>query len=207
MMAQYGVHDSLTEDLREQLSLYVLRLLPESEQREIAEHLDGCPVCREEVPVIEECLAMLGDLAPPVDPPPQLRNRILCAVAEAEPQVWKQWDDSQPADLHVVRKGEGDWLPVCEGVSVRRLYVDRQRDSVTMLIRMEPGSSYDPHRHAGPEQCLVLEGDLFDGVREFRAGDFQVAAANTVHGVQSTRNGCLLFIVSSLHDELLPHEA
>jgi anti-sigma factor ChrR (cupin superfamily) len=72
-----------------------------------------------------------------------------------------------------------------------------------MLIRMEPGASYVPHRHGGPEQCYVVEGDLRDGDVVVRAGDFQCAPESTMHGAQTTEKGCLLLIVSSLRDELL----
>jgi anti-sigma factor ChrR (cupin superfamily) len=95
------------------------------------------------------------------------------------------------------------WEQVIPGVRAKRLYVDPQHDTVTMLIRMDPGASYLPHRHAGPEQCFVLEGDLRDGELVVRAGDFQCAAEGTVHGSQQTESGCLLLIVSSLRDELL----
>ena len=78
--------------------------------------------------------------------------------------------------------------------------VDFTRDLVTMMIRMEPGSSYSPHRHAGPEQCFVLEGDLSVGDDVMRPGDYQYAPAQSRHGVQRTDQGCLLLITSSLSD-------
>jgi anti-sigma factor ChrR (cupin superfamily) len=68
---------------------------------------------------------------------------------------------------------------------------------------MDPGASWLPHRHGGPEQCFVLEGDLHDGDLLVTAGDFQCAAQGSVHGAQSTTSGCLLLIVSSLRDELI----
>jgi quercetin dioxygenase-like cupin family protein len=36
-----------------------------------------------------------------------------------------------------------------------------------------------------------------------RTGDYQCVPAGSVHGVQSTASGCLLLIVSSMHDELI----
>jgi len=50
----------------------------------------------------------------------------------------------------------------------------------------------------------VLEGVLNVGDLRMKAGDHQRAAAGSAHVVQSTDSGCLLFIVSSLRDELLP---
>ena len=40
-----------------------------------------------------------------------------------------------------------------------------------------------------------------------KAGDSQRLAGGTTHGIQGTRAGCLVFIVSSIHDELLPRES
>jgi anti-sigma factor ChrR (cupin superfamily) len=70
--------------------------------------------------------------------------------------------------------------------------------------RMEAGASSPPHRHAGREECYVLEGELdVEGGASMRAGDYQVADEGSVHGVQSTRGGCTLLIVSSQDDELV----
>ena len=91
---------------------------------------------------------------------------------------------------------------VYDGVEVRRLFVDEKADRVTMLVRMAPGASYPPHRHAGTEECYVLSGDLrVSDHLVMRAGDYQRAPAGSHHGVQSTENGCLLLVRCSLHDE------
>ena len=72
-----------------------------------------------------------------------------------------------------------------------------------MLFRMAPGSSYPAHRHSGPEECLVLSGDLRISDVRMVEGDYQFAAAGSEHTVQSTENGCLLLITTSLSDEIL----
>lgn len=199
-------HDRLTEELREQLSLYALELLDREEASAVEKHLaGGCAVCAEEVAAIRIAVSGLGTELPLVAPPASLRERVLAAARgpQSARQAWKAWTDSDEGGLLVVRQHEGAWETVAPGVTARRLYVDRGRDAVTMMIRMEPGARWVPHRHAGPEQCFVLEGDLFDGESTFYAGDFQCAAAGSVHGSQSTQNGCLLLIVSSLHDQVL----
>ena len=68
---------------------------------------------------------------------------------------------------------------------------------------MAPGTSYPGHRHAGVEECYVLEGDLRVGDLVMRAGDYQRAAIGSVHGVQSTEGGCLLLVLMSDRDERL----
>lgn len=42
----------------------------------------------------------------------------------------------------------------------------------TVLIRMEPGRGYPPHRHLDVEEVLVLAGGYRDGEGVHRAGDF-----------------------------------
>jgi anti-sigma factor ChrR (cupin superfamily) len=128
----------------------------------------------------------------------------------AGPQVWKAWTH-KPAGgkatlpgLVTIGAGEGVWEDVgISGIKVKRLFVDSERDSVTMLVRMPAGAAYPRHRHAGPEQCYVIEGDLRVDNLAFFAGDYQYAEPDSFHGVQYTEKGCLLLIVSSLHDELV----
>jgi anti-sigma factor ChrR (cupin superfamily) len=126
------------------------------------------------------------------------------------PQVWKTWankpDGGKTAlpGLFTLGAEEGAWEEVgISGIKVKRLFVDPERDSVTMLVRMPAGAAYPRHRHAGPEQCYVIEGDLRVDKLAFFAGDYQYAEPNSFHGVQYTEKGCLLLIVSSLHDELV----
>jgi quercetin dioxygenase-like cupin family protein len=126
------------------------------------------------------------------------------------PQVWKTWKDKPESaksalpGLFTIGADEGEWEDVgISGIKVKRLFVDPERDSVTMLVRMPAGAAYPRHRHAAPEQCYVLAGDLYLGDIALHAGDYQCAAPNSIHGVQHTKAGCLLLIVSSLHDELI----
>ncbi len=158
-------------------------------------------------------------------PPPALKQRILSALRDdeasdkstsqdarkgefaSEPpvQLWKSWASTQaPADLLIQRKEVGAWEQTgVAGVEVKQLFVDQARNYVTMLVRMAPGASYPSHRHGGFEECYVLEGDLAVGDTVLFSGDYQRAEGGSVHGLQSTQNGCLLFIVSSQYDELL----
>ena len=146
------------------------------------------------------------------EPPASLKGKILAGakqeeVAAARPpvQLWKSWiTNAPPTDLVIQRRDQGDWEATgVEGVSVKQLFVDAERGYVTMLVQMVAGSSYPSHRHAGYEECYVLQGDLSVGDSVLHAGDYQRAEGGSVHVVQSTKNGCLLFIVSSQNDELL----
>lgn len=120
-------------------------------------------------------------------------------------QSWKHWQQSESqGSFQFVPASGGGWeRTAVDGVEVRRLALDPEADRVTMLVRMRAGTSYPAHLHRGAEECFVLEGDLRAGELHMRAGDYLLARAGSVHPLQSTDAGCLLFIASSLQDELL----
>lgn len=120
-------------------------------------------------------------------------------------QPWRHWSSERPGSGHSLDRADGArWERTAfEGVETRRLFVDPAHDRVTMLVRMAAGASYPPHRHKGPEECYVIEGDLRAGSMDMRSGDFKFSGVNSEDVRQSTVNGCLLLIVSSMQDELL----
>lgn len=199
----------LDADHPARLVLYGAGLLGYPEAEQVEKHLaSGCESCAAEVRAVQESVANLELAETPLVPPERLRDRILLAVqsAAAEPQVWKQWSSPEPSASYVIRSGDAEWETVLPGISAKRLHIDEAAGTVTMLIRMDPGTSYLPHLHAGGEQCFVIEGDLREGDLVVDAGDFQYAAAGTHHHAQHTENGCLLLIVSSLHDQIAVDE-
>ncbi len=120
-------------------------------------------------------------------------------------QVWRDWKgDQADGPLFTLRSEEGDWEETgVDGIQVRRLFVDEQRNRMTAMFRMAPGAAYVPHVHDEPEECYVLEGDLHVGDElVMHAGDYQRATAGSLHPVQYTKGGCLLLVTSSLHDEV-----
>ncbi|MBI4467936.1 MAG: cupin domain-containing protein [Acidobacteria bacterium] len=202
-------HDAPTDEVLDWTALHALGALEEESAIGLERHLEaGCLVCARELQGFTSTVHDLLVSPEPVPPPVGLRSELLHRLAvtdPADPQVWKHWSGGPATEsLLTIRASEGNWestgLP---GVSVRRLSVDAARDTVTMLIRMTSGSSYPGHRHGGVEECFVLEGDLHVGDRVLHAGDYQRAAGESVHDVQSTDGGCLLLILSSMHDELL----
>ena len=212
-------HDRLTDELRARVEEYSLHQLAPATARAFEEHVAQCPVCAGELRSQQALLGAVALAAPPVEPRAGLRDELLARVrgrpsapAQSAPndvQVWKQWKPapgSEAGPIELLRRaGEGAFEPTgVAGVTVRRLYVDPARDRGAMMVRMEAGTSYPAHRHGGTEECYVLSGDLRIGERVMKAGDFEVVQRDSVHAVQSTREGCLLLICSSLSDELLP---
>ena len=59
------------------LELFALRALPESERARVATHLLRCPACREQARLLEEVALALPETLPQVDVPSGLRARVL----------------------------------------------------------------------------------------------------------------------------------
>jgi quercetin dioxygenase-like cupin family protein len=185
-------------------------------------------VCRREVESLARSARDLALLAPTQHPPAGLWDRVVDRIrgglsdrpavepteAKSEApsrggqgQVWKGWADTSGVDragFLFLASAEGGFEPTgFEGIEARRLFVDHDNDRVTMLVRMQAGSRYPGHVHAAAEECYVLAGELHVGDRRMHAGDYQRAEAGSQHPVQSTDHGCVLLLISSLHDELV----
>src|SRR3984885_221394 len=73
------------EELRDHYDLYALDISEEPERGEIRSHLNrGCEVCMAGVKRSLATTALIGASAPPVQPPPRLRRRILASVGSPE---------------------------------------------------------------------------------------------------------------------------
>jgi anti-sigma factor ChrR (cupin superfamily) len=172
------------------------------------------------VDALRAVVSDMAEVGPEAEPPERLWARIEASVraiataapngraesvAEPATQAWTRWrDDAAAAAPLAFVAAAGPWeATAVPGIAARKLFVDEKNDRVTMLVRMSPGAAYPSHRHAGPEECFVLQGDLRTGDVVQHAGEYQRAATGSVHPSQSTEKGCVLLIVSSLHDTLI----
>lgn len=104
------------------------------------------------------------------------------------------------------------WLPLYVEEEPRR--EGRERGGGAVLIRMEPGSGYAPHRHLGTEDVLVLQGGYRDEHGEYRSGEHVHYAGGSVHApralgdpdrpIDATNPACVLFAVAPEGIEILP---
>jgi len=97
------------------------------------------------------------------------------------------------------------WFPVHGGDGKRP-------GDAAVLIRMEPGCGYPPHRHLGVEEVLVLQGGYRDEFGTHESGDYVRYEAGSVHapvalgephGSGADQPSCLLYAIARGGTEVL----
>jgi anti-sigma factor ChrR (cupin superfamily) len=203
-------------DPAELAALFAAGALTQDQLAAFEAHLAaGCDACQAELNEARWVTTKLWRAVGPVVPDPKIRHALLARIAakpEAVPSpsplrervLDKMYSEVSSSSMLFNKASEASWeRTAVEGVAIRTLFVDPENNQFTALVRMEPGASYPRHVHGGPEQCFVLEGDLRVGDEVLHAGDYQRAPTGSCHGVQSTEQGCLLLITSSLTDQFV----
>jgi anti-sigma factor ChrR (cupin superfamily) len=183
-------HRDLTGEVQELASTYALGLLEPDESAEFEQHLTACPVCQSEVRSFRDVAGELAYAAAPVEPPPDLKKRLLRQVA--------------PHSV-VVRADESAFQATpFPGVEIRRLFVDKVTGAVTTMLRAAAGAIYPPHQHGGIEHVYVIDGDLIFDDHTLETGDYEVSKSSTHHSAITTKTGCLALIVHHVRDKMFP---
>ena len=104
---------------------YALDALDDDETKAYEEHLAGCAICQDNLAALSGTMVQLAFAAPPVDPPPALRERILeAARAERhEPAPASRREPSFPRSRENVvplRPRRTWWRPSTRTASPRR---------------------------------------------------------------------------------------
>lgn len=81
-----------------------------------------------------------------------------------------------------------------EGAWWRNVSFDEATGQGSYLMIMDPGAVSNPHRHTGPEEFYMVEGDLVDcDGTIYRAGDFVSLAGGSAHA-SHTPSGCKIVV-------------
>lgn len=168
---------------------YVLGLSRGETRRQVEERLNSDADMRSCVERWQEHFA--GLVREGAESPPNELFRAVLARIDSE-------GTHLPGSI-TLRGAEAGWLPLSEGITYRVLHEDDDAGRQSILIRMQPGATYQSHPHDADEECFVIEGDLWFGDLELRAGDFHVALKGTVHPAARTIAGCLLHISTGRH--------
>jgi quercetin dioxygenase-like cupin family protein len=96
----------------------------------------------------------------------------------------------------VVRAAEGEWREKAPGITVKQLGDDPERGLRMSLLRMEPGASWESHRHEGAEELFLVRGDWRCLGTNLHPGDYHRAGPGTEHATTTSSAGCKLIVVS-----------
>ena len=193
--------------ITEQAAMYALGMLSQSEARAFDRNLaEGVKGYAEELASFEAVAGELAMSAPERTPSPLTRKRLLVTVAsEAETAEIPVVRNAQPyaPPSHNVRLDEGKWKRLAEGVFVKILFVDHEKDSITSLIKLEPGAQFPTHRHTGIEESIVILGDCQVNGETLMPGDYRRALAGTTDSEVTTVTGTTYLVIAPRKVEIL----
>ncbi|MGB0126487.1 MAG: cupin domain-containing protein [Rhodocyclaceae bacterium] len=134
--------------------------------------------------------ALLEAIEPAFPPPTRvqaIKERLMERVAAERGSSPKD-----AAGLITVKASDGEWKRFLPKVAIKVLR--READTLTYLLRLEPGAALLPHEHPQDEECIVLDGEARIGDLTVRAGDYHCAPAGRPHGVIRSETGATLFL-------------
>jgi anti-sigma factor ChrR (cupin superfamily) len=129
-------------------------------------------------------------------------------VLSPSPSVWERLAQRVAGDASATPTAsaqpwtEPEWEEVAPGISCKLLATDMQRQRVSMLVRLAPGTDYPPHKHAGVEELHLLHGELMIDDRKLYPGDYNRAEPGTADSRVWSETGCTCVLVTSTRDEL-----
>ncbi len=86
----------------------------------------------------------------------------------------------------------GAWQAFGPGVTMKILHQDG--DTLSYLLRLQPGASLPAHRHPQDEECLVLEGEMHIGEVVLGPGGYHLGRCGVLHDRLSSPGGALIFL-------------
>jgi hypothetical protein len=141
----------------------------------------------------------LGQLLPPVTPPPTLQERLLQSASNRDTARHVSSPTLAPAVVFI-RADEDIWQEMGPGVTAKMLCTDPVTGSFTALVRMAAGSRCPVHLHVGIEELFILEGECYCAGSYLLSGDYYRIAGENIPRTTFTERGCLIFLRHSIPD-------
>jgi putative transcriptional regulator len=204
----------MTTEQREELaSLYVAGAMTTGEKIAFETQLSNDPALRELVRSLERATDLLAIGAPQIQPPPTLKDKVLCRIDNANVQASPSVPSPSAAEdaiagiqgfvFHGANDPQG-WKPLpLPGAWIKLLSFQPDRNIAILLGKLGPGVRYPAHTHMGPEELLILSGDLHIGALALGPGDFHHSDAGTHHEDNHSIAGCVLLAVLPANHELV----
>ena len=96
-----------------------------------------------------------------------------------------------------------EWEEAALGIYVKLLATNTDKNEVSMLVRLDPGTDYPPHRHVGVEELHLLQGELWIDEKKLYPGDYIRAESDSVDHRVWSETGCTCVLITSTKDEIL----
>lgn len=149
MNSKPGTHSQEHLDL---VFLLALQALPPREIASVEAQISSCEDCQHEIetlrPIVHSFVGWSTDLLRPAE---SLWGRLTERIAGETATV----PFVPPLEAPV----KPEWEEAAPGIHVKILGANAENDSVSMLVRLDPGSDYPGHSHAGIEELHLLHGD------------------------------------------------
>jgi hypothetical protein len=176
--------------------LYALRALPPSEIPAAEGQISSCEDCRREMdtirPIVRSFVSWPTDVLRPSE---SLWGRLSQRISQETGQP--------PLKAPAPLAGQPEWEDVAPGISCKLLSTDAEKKSVSMLVRLEPGTDYPGHRHAGIEELHLLHGVLHVDEKTYHPGDYLRADEGSEDHRVWSETGCTCVLITSFNDKIL----
>jgi anti-sigma factor ChrR (cupin superfamily) len=192
MNSKSGPHSQEHLDL---VFLFALQALSPREMAAIEAQILSCEDCRNELatlqPIVRSFTGWSTDVLRPAE---SLWSRLAKRIATEV--------TSKPFVPPLQTPVKPGWEEAAPGIYVKILARNPEIDSVSMLVRLDPGTDYPAHQHAGIEELHLLHGILKVDDRTLYPGDFIHAEAGSVDHRVWSETGCTCFLMTSTEDAL-----
>jgi quercetin dioxygenase-like cupin family protein len=187
--------DKHSQEHMDLVFLFALQALSPREMASIEAQVLSCEDCQREVetlrPIVRSFVGWSTDVLRPAE---SLWGRLAKRIGNesATPTFVPPFEAT----------GTPEWEEAAPGIHVRILARNAEIDSVSMLVRLDPGTDYPAHRHAGTEELHLLHGILKVDDRTLYPGDFIHSEAGSVDHRVWSDTGCTCFLMTSTEDAL-----
>lgn len=160
---------------------FAIGALSPRERADVARQRRSDPQLDAQINAYEGMFAPLAGKAGDMEPPPELKARIMAAIMA--PDHFKA--DGKQLNAF----GAGKWSKPYPGVEVKRLWTEGP-----VLVRCAPAAIIPAHEHRAHEHLVILSGDyLLEGQR-LNVGDHLSSPPGSRHDAGVTQTGCILLV-------------
>jgi quercetin dioxygenase-like cupin family protein len=192
MNSKPRIHDQEHLDL---VFLFALQCLSPRGMASVEAQILSCEECQQEIetlrPIVKSFVGWSTDVLRPAE---SLWDRLAKRIASEAA--------TQPFVPPLEALAKPEWEEAAPGIHVKILARNAEIDSVSMLVRLDPGTDYPAHTHAGTEELHLLHGVLKVDDRTLYPGDFIHSEAGSVDHRVWSETGCTCFLMTSTEDAL-----